>query len=106
SPTSYQTAPSRVCVAAFYRGSTDCQPQFPAKPLQVQSLSSMAGALIGLKGRPGKALGSIGDNFSIEKINSAVAFPTFDEEHSDYWCYIQVWVRYCLSHRARRHFSL
>jgi hypothetical protein len=91
-------------VAAFYRGSTGCQPQLSIKSLQVQSLSLNTTLLIGLKGKRGKALSSIGERFVIEKINLSATFPTFDEEHSDYWCYIQVSVRYCLSRRAHRHF--
>ncbi|EPA97431.1 hypothetical protein PG5_21670 [Pseudomonas sp. G5(2012)] len=39
------------------------------KPVPVQSLSCKLGRSIGLRGRPGKACGSIRGNFSIEKIN-------------------------------------
>ncbi|CAE6912820.1 protein of unknown function [Ectopseudomonas oleovorans] len=39
SPTSYQTAPSRVCGSAFYRQISSCQPLFARKLFSTQMLS-------------------------------------------------------------------
>jgi hypothetical protein len=74
------------------------------KLLQVQSLSVPDVTLIVLKGRRCKAFGSIRECFLIEKLNFPRAFPTVIGDHSDYWCYIQVSVRYSRSDAACRHF--
>jgi len=52
------------------------------------------GSVPSLRTMPGKAFSSIDECFSIEKLNSAGLFPTVKEEESNYWCYIQVSVRY------------
>ncbi|PYC17930.1 hypothetical protein DMX02_19550 [Pseudomonas jessenii] len=70
SPTSYQTAPSRVCVSAFYRGTLRCQPEIWIKSFEVQSVSAFYRVFFTLEGRRGKAFSSIGGRLSIEKINS------------------------------------
>jgi hypothetical protein len=70
SPTSYQTAPSRVCVSAFYRGTPGCQPAIWIKSVEVQSVSVFSRVFFTLQGRWSKAFSSIGDLSSIDKINS------------------------------------
>src|SRR3990167_1904819 len=94
SPTSYQTAPSRVCVSAFYRGTRVCQPVNQTKALVVQSVSSPKRGREVLWASQAKAFSSIGSPNSIEKINSSRKLPTTWKEESNYWCYIQVLMRY------------
>jgi hypothetical protein len=76
-----------------------CQPAILTKPVPVQSLSCKFRRLAGLRGRHGKGCGSIGMNFSIEKINFSEV-PVSEKEACGYWCYIQLSVRYCFSYIA------
>ena len=83
----------------FYRNTRVCQPAILIKPVPVQSLSCKLPHSGGLRGRHGKGCGSIGVNFSIEKINFWPV-PTNEKDPSGYWCYIQLSVRYCFSYTA------
>src|SRR5207253_982123 len=95
SPTSYQTAPSRVCVAAFYSGSLGCQCVILSNLFLFNRLACHEGSLTCLEGLLHKAFSSIGISILIDKINPLRVFPTYTGEDSKYWCYIQVSVRYC-----------
>ncbi|MFW6750321.1 hypothetical protein ACKUG4_06475, partial [Pseudomonas glycinae] len=64
------SAPSRVCVAAFYRGTPECQPSIRIKPVQLQLVSADGRSFARLQVRQRKGFSSIGGCFSIEKINS------------------------------------
>ncbi|WP_443690760.1 hypothetical protein, partial [Pseudomonas sp.] len=66
-PTSYQTAPSRVCVSAFYSGTPGCQLLISEKFFSFNRLAMLiecANRLEGAQRGPGRAILVIFSGFS------------------------------------------